>query len=416
MLRMKVSKAIKSSLTFSIGFIGMFVIIGYFIENLGPAVEAFVTRTGLKLNMLDVSWPPLALAAWSNKFAPLLLIVMIIVNILLLIFKITKTVNIDIWNYWHYILTGAIIYKITDNIAYSVVMMLVTYILMLKLADWAAPSIEKYMGLSNITITHFSVITYFPLAVLGYKLLRKIPGLDKVHVDPVMIRRKLGILGETMTIGFIMGILFGVCAGYDFRATLELAFVVSAVIYIIPLMSKEIAKGFIPISECMDSYLKEKFDGKRKIYVSMIIQAFIDDTVLVTSFFLMPIAVLLAFLLPQVEFIPLGSLSTIMLLVIMAVIVSRGNIVYSFLIGIPIAIINLFVSSYLGQIYTNLVMESNFELDGYDGIITSFVDGGNILRLWSVRFSEGGIWGLIVIPIIILFLYIAKKEVVEENE
>lgn len=102
LFKIPLTKAFLSALTIGIGFIGIFIILGYFVENIGPAVEALISRTALDYNVLEVGWPPLAAIAWSYNLAPLLILLIILVNMIMLALKISKTVNVDIWNYWLY--------------------------------------------------------------------------------------------------------------------------------------------------------------------------------------------------------------------------------------------------------------------------------------------------------------------------
>ena len=39
----------------------------------------------------------------------------ILVNVVMLLTKLTKTVNIDVWNIWHMAFTGDIAYTVTGN-------------------------------------------------------------------------------------------------------------------------------------------------------------------------------------------------------------------------------------------------------------------------------------------------------------
>jgi PTS system galactitol-specific IIC component len=96
--RLEVKKSIQAVLTIGIGFIGIFIIFEYFVKSTGPAVQAVVERSGLHSNALDVGWPPLVAITWSFKLAPVFMVLVMIINIIMLLCKLTNTVNIDIWN------------------------------------------------------------------------------------------------------------------------------------------------------------------------------------------------------------------------------------------------------------------------------------------------------------------------------
>jgi PTS system galactitol-specific IIC component len=182
--RIKLRTAITSAFTIGIGFIGIFVVFDYFVEIINPVVQALVSRTGLHLNVLDVGWPPLAAITWSFGLAPVLIFLIIIVNIALLVTKMTKTVNIDIWNYWHFIFTGALVYNVTHSVFLSILSTAVISAITLKLSDWSAPLVNKFSGMKGIAIPTLSAAAYFPFGVLGNKLLDRVPFINKIEANP----------------------------------------------------------------------------------------------------------------------------------------------------------------------------------------------------------------------------------------
>ena len=187
-IKMKI--AIKSALQLGIGFVGMFMTFDYFVNIIQPVVSQLIIRSGLEMGVLDLGWPPLAAITWSFNLAPLLLVSLIVVNALMLIFKLTRTVNIDIWNYWHIIFLGAMVYHITSNTLITITICVITFIILLKLAEWIAPKVGEAMGMEGICIPHLAGIIHYPLAIVGNNIIDKIPGLNKVEADPETIQEK----------------------------------------------------------------------------------------------------------------------------------------------------------------------------------------------------------------------------------
>lgn len=145
--RIKFSTGIKSAFTIGIGFIGIFVIFDYFVSIINPVIQKLISRAGLQLDILDAGWPPLAAMTWAFSFAPLILLILMLLNIVLLTARLTKTINIDIWNYWHFIFAGALVYNITNNILLSTFASAILFIITIKLADWSAPLLRKFSDL-----------------------------------------------------------------------------------------------------------------------------------------------------------------------------------------------------------------------------------------------------------------------------
>ena len=249
----KITTTIKSSLKLGIGFVGIFMVFDYFVGIIQPVVGAIIIRLGLNMEVLDVGWPPLAAITWSFNLAPLLLVVFIGVNAIMLIFKLTKTVNIDIWNYWHAIFLAAMVQYVTNNLFLTFTLSILSFILALKLGEWTAPLINKQSGMEGICIPHLSAAIHYPLALLGNQIIEKIPFIRDVEADPEMIKKKLGLFGEPMIIGFILGAILGISAGYEVKEILEIAVRFSAVIFILPKMGAILGESLIPIS----SYLQK---------------------------------------------------------------------------------------------------------------------------------------------------------------
>ncbi|TYQ14931.1 UNVERIFIED_CONTAM: PTS system galactitol-specific IIC component [Acetivibrio alkalicellulosi] len=408
--RIKPSTGIKSAFTIGIGFIGIFVIFDYFVAIINPVIQNLISRAGLQLDVLDVGWPPLAAITWSFALAPLLLVILMLLNVVLLITKLTKTVNIDIWNYWHFIFTGALVYNISNNIYLSVFSSITTFIITIKLADWSAPLVHKFSDLKGVSLPTLSAVAYFPFGVLGNKLIDHIPFVNKINANPEKIKEKMGLIGEPMIIGFVLGILLGIGAGYDIRKITEFAFGISAVIYILPKMTNIVGTSLIPISEGMKDFIKKHFSKTGQTYIGLDVAVIVGlPSVVVTAILLIPISLVLAFILPGVRFIPLGDLVNLIGIASLICVATKGNVVRAFLIGIPIIIIHLYVASNMAYLYTRLAGAVNYSIADYGGVFTSFLDGGNLLRVWTVKIFSGNSYAFFLLPIVLVMLYLTRK-------
>ena len=415
-IRMNFSKAVKSCITLGIGFIGIFIVFDFFVSKIAPALNIIIKNTGLKLNVLDVGWPPLAGIAWSFSFVPLIILLVILVNIIMIVLKKTNTINIDIWNFWHFIFIAQLIYEINKNIPLAICAALVSSILCLKLSDWSAKHVEEFSGMKGIGITTLSGVSYFPVALVLNSFLNKVPVLKDLKADPKTIKNKLGLIGEPMFIGLIMGLTLGVVAGYPVKDILELAFSISAVVFILPRMTAILGEGLIPMSSGMKEYILNKYPNMKDAYIGLDVAVVVGNpAVIVTGILMMPIAIGLALTLPNVKFIPLGDLPNMMGAVAMIVVACKGNIVRSIIVSIPVIIGKLYAASAFAAIYTELSVKAHFAVNGYSGLITSFLDGGNLMRAWIVELFTGKLWAIILIPLVAYLLYKTKKASVEET-
>ena len=66
-----------------------------------------------------MGWPAAAAVAYNTSVGAFIIPVCLGVNILMLLTKTTRTVNIDLWNYWHFAFIGAVVYFATNSILWG---------------------------------------------------------------------------------------------------------------------------------------------------------------------------------------------------------------------------------------------------------------------------------------------------------
>ena len=192
----KPGKAIRAGLTVGVGFIGLNLVIGMLGSNLGPAVQQMVTNYGLSLTVIDVGWPAAAAIAFATKVGALVIPIALAVNIVMILTKTTQTVNIDVWNFWHYAFTGSLVYFATNNLVFGLIAAAIQAAMTLILADWTAKGVEEYCGLPGVSIPHGLSVAFVPVALVINKILDYIPGINKINMDAVAVQKKFGLFGE----------------------------------------------------------------------------------------------------------------------------------------------------------------------------------------------------------------------------
>ncbi|MBY1573589.1 PTS galactitol transporter subunit IIC, partial [Clostridioides difficile] len=105
----KLGKSLRAGLTVGVGFIGLNTIIALLTDNLGPATQQMVKNLGLSLSIIDVGWPAASAIAFASTVGALIIPIGLVVNIVMLITNTTQTVDVDIWDYWHFAFTGALV-------------------------------------------------------------------------------------------------------------------------------------------------------------------------------------------------------------------------------------------------------------------------------------------------------------------
>ncbi|MGL4682380.1 MAG: PTS transporter subunit IIC, partial [Hafnia alvei] len=222
-LGMKIGDAFKAGLHIGIGFVGIGLVIGLMLDSIGPAAKSMAEHFQIGLEVVDVGWPGSAPMTWASQIALIAIPVAIGVNILMLITKMTRVVNVDIWNIWHMTFTGALVHIATGSYWLGMLGVVVHAALAYKLGDWFSRDTRNYFGLEGIAVPHGTSAYMGPIAVLIDTIIEKIPGLKRIHFSADDVQKRFGAFGEPVTVGFIMGIVIGLLASYDAKSILQLA-------------------------------------------------------------------------------------------------------------------------------------------------------------------------------------------------
>ena len=141
----KFGKALRGGLTVGVGFIGLNLAVGLIGTYLAPAVQQMATRFHLSLTTVDVGWPAAAAIAMGTTVGLLIIPIGLIINIIMLLTNTTQTIDVDIWNYWHFAFTGSLVAIVTDNLTYGIIAAIINIIIVFVIADYTAPKAEEVL-------------------------------------------------------------------------------------------------------------------------------------------------------------------------------------------------------------------------------------------------------------------------------
>lgn len=409
LVRMNISRAFISALKMGVGFAGIFIVFAFFVDNIKPAVEAIIHIRNLDFPVLDVGWPPLAAITWSSSLAPVSIPLIIALNVLMIATNTTKTIYIDIWNYWHLALAGAFILATSQSLILGLAAVTLITIYTIKMADWSAPHIEQQTNLKGVTIAPVSVVGILPFAVTMDYIYDKIPILNKLDFNPEKDNRRVGLLGEPMIIGVIIGVLLGAAAGYSIKLILELSIHLAAVMFLLPKCGQLIADGISPVSESLKQWIQERFPNKKQLFVAVDTGVIMNHkSVMITGLILMPVALVISLMIPGNKTLPLGDLPNLISIMSVSVLVSRGNVIRGVLTGIPVVATFLLISSNLAPLITALSTETGI-IVGDGQMITAFTDGGNHARYFLIYLFQGNLIAITIIPLISIMMYLSYR-------
>ncbi|MDO5145629.1 MAG: PTS transporter subunit IIC [Eubacteriales bacterium] len=387
-LGQKFSKAFRSGLTIGIGFIGINLVIGLMGDFVSPAAQAMVERFDLNLSVVDVGWPVSSTIAFATQIVPFVFIVCFLLNIIMLATNMTKTLNIDIWNYWHFILTGSLVQFATGSMIAGIIASGITFILIMKMADYSAPIVQEYFGLPGVSLPHTETVSWAPLMMILDKLYDKIPGFKKINLDGENIQKKFGIFGEPIVLGLILGAGIGILAGYEVNAVVTLAVNMSAVMFILPRMVRILMEGLMPLSEDAKKFMAKKFPGKE---VNIGMDAAIatgSPMVISASLIMIPITLLLAFILPGNKLLPLVDLATLPFFMIWPVVASKGNLFRALVSGTIMMIAILYIGTDLAPTATAIAEATHFAFPEGASAVSSLDIGAHLVPYIIYKIGE----------------------------
>ena len=97
---LKPSKAFISGVTVGIGNIGLGLVLDLLSGGLGSAIQQMGEKFGTSLNVLDIGVGVGGPLAFSTSLGILMIPISLILNFILVMLGWTKTLNVDIWNFW----------------------------------------------------------------------------------------------------------------------------------------------------------------------------------------------------------------------------------------------------------------------------------------------------------------------------
>ncbi len=409
-------KSLRAGLTVGIGFIGLNLVTGLMGDNLAPAVTQMAERFGLSLSVIDVGWPAAAQIAFASTVGTIIIPVCLAVNIIMLLTNTTQTVDVDIWDYWHFAFTGALVAVVTGNQVYGVIAAVLNMVIIMVLGDWTASGVEETLGLPGVSLPHGFTTAYAPIAMLFNWILDKIPGVNKISFDIEKMQKKFGVFGEPILVGTVLGIVIGAVAGYEIPGILQLGVNLGAVLVLIPKMAALLMEGLIPVSDAASEFIEKKFSNRGKIYIGLDSAVGVGHPMtLSVALVLVPITIFLAVLLPGNQVMPFADLAVIPWMFVLITPVVKGNGFRALIIGVVVLTAGLYIATDLSQWITPAAQKAGFDM-GSATAISSICDGANPLTWAITRLNWiNPIVGIAVVGVIAVGLALVnRKKILKE--
>lgn len=320
----------------------------------------------LQLKVFDMGWPAAASVAYNTAVGAFIIPVCLGVNILLLLIKGTRTVNIDLWNYWHFAFIGGVVYFAIGSIAWGFFAAIICYIITLVVADVTAPKFQSfYRDVDGISIPQPFCAGFVPFAWGINAVLDRIPGMSRLEIDAEGLKKKFGIAGEPLFLGIVVGIVIG-CLQFDswnaivdnIPKILMLGVKMGAVMELIPRVTVLFIEGLKPISEATRSMIARKFKGAEGLSIGMSPALVIGHpTTLVASIILIPVTLIIAVILPGNAFLPLASLAGMFYIFPLVLPYTKGSVLKTLVVGIVVLVLALYLVTWMAPDFTKAAHE-----------------------------------------------------------
>lgn len=343
----KASRAFRAGVLIAIGFIGLWAVMGLMFANIPGPVSVVTEAMGFRQTIIDVDWPVAGALAWASPYVAFMLPLAIALNLVLLWVRFTKTLMVDIWNMWHFMFRGGIAYAfmlmagVNNTIAFigGLILGLLSEVIVLKFADWSAPWVEEHLGLEGISFPTMSAISMGLIGWVTNWVFERIPKLRDWNPTFKTLQERLGLLGQPIVLGIILGGLLQLAAnliqisqgtlevslGTIFGGPLNTGVILAAVMFLVPRMVGVLLEGLRPIAESAREWMQKRFEG-RDVYIGMDFALGLGDPGVITVGMFIIVFTLILIPVPGNSFLPLLYIGGTAFSAIMPVIMCKGNL------------------------------------------------------------------------------------------
>ena len=381
-LRMPLGRAVKAGLMIGIGFAGLGLVIGLLMTTVQPAIDYYRSLNTGGFTTVDVGWAAMGAAAWSVPFAALAILLIVLINLVMIVLKWTNVLNVDIWNYIHFLVPGTLAYALTGNFWVGLAVTVGLSVVALIFGQLIAPAWQKYYGLEGTTCTTLSFITFaWPFGMLVNKVLGSIPGVKKIDISMDKVGDRLGFFGDTAFIGLLVGAFLGVLTRQSWQGVLMMGMGIAAVLVLLPRMVSVMMEGLSAVGSGAHAFTKKRLgkdkDGNdRELNIGMdVALALGDPTAITTTVLMIPLAILYAFLIPGMTYFPVGLLTVIVYMVPMISLGCQGNL-FRTIVGSALFLLFVeFAANLFAPEATQMMQATGVEVNG---IVTDAFFGYNL--------------------------------------
>lgn len=375
-----------------IGMLGISIMLTLFIRFFTPLIDMILSNSPKEFLVIDAGIKAPIEIILNCPINLYIVIALVSINLIMLFLRLTRTINIDLWNWWILMMAGSMVFAITEIKWLGVLITVIIYSVSLAISDIYAPYLEQYYGLPGVSTPQTQYIAWAPVTHLVNYILNKIPLVKKAHIFYEEIRYKLGFFSEPMIIGFLLGFILGAVTRFrtlivtpqqDLLFACKKGLELSIIMILLPRFVNLLYRGLSPAVRNIMRFINKKIT-KREMYlgVDTIIFA-VHPSIIGLSVILIPLSVYIATILPGNNILPGPDLIIIPFFLVWAISPSRGDIFRSFISSIIIIPLTLWIASDMGSFFTSFFNKYNIEISEGINSISSYSGGSNWL-FWII--------------------------------
>lgn len=382
-----VNKAVKGGITVGIGLFGLDLALSIVSNYLGPVATGLVGKANLNLDVIDVGWTALSGIAYGTEIGAFIIPLMLAFNLIMLAVGATKTMDIDIWNFWHYALTGSLIYVITNNLFFGLLAALAHAAVIFLIADRTAKRVQEVIGIPGISIPHGGCLGQWIIGFILeplYNLLGKgktgeEKTISQTNAKKLQDNPVLKVIKDPIYLGFILGTVIAFIGGQDAKTSFTTGMAMAALLYLTPRMVKILMEGLVPISQACSKIMAEK-NKSGELYIGMDNAVGLGHTtVMLISVIAIPVCVALCAIVPGNRIIPIASLAACGYNCSMLNVVHRGKVGRTLLSCTIFLALTLVIASFMAPKITEVALSSGYTWSQSEYTLISAISG----TLWS---------------------------------
>ena len=413
--KVKPAKAFTSALSAGVGLEGFNLVIGSYGGVINPVIDRMINATGINLPVYDLGWPNTSVVAYSTEAGMVFIAICIALQVVLFLTHFTNIFQAgDLWNNYSYMCWGSMIYILTKNMILAVALMIVQQVYTLLLTEVIAKRWSNYFGYPGCSIASLHTATICVIAIPVNWLLNKL-GLYKLQADPVAMKKKLGFVGEPMTLGLLLGLIIGIVGNITRIGTLAAwgeiftcGIATSAVMSVFPRISAIFSGAFTAMTEASKKTTKG-FSGEWYLAVNDA-TGYGETANLISGLICMPICLFASFILPGNKCLPVVDLVAIPYCIQPMTAMANGNVVKSVIGGSIISICFLYFCTLCGPTFHEVVVSAGGETYG-DMMVTSLIIIGQPVGYVLFALVEKLGWlGIGIEVIVYAVLYVVLKK------